>query len=110
MVVLNLDENGVIPCSLPKTDEELLLRRRSVETQTDLNDFAERQQKLMEHFIVLTGEMSAHLNATSRWDLFVQYRGAREKPLRTAFVTTEVKALPCFVFVGHGYVKHAGSQ
>lgn len=53
-VVLNLDQNRVLQCSLPKTDRRLLLMGRDAEAQTKQNDFLVMDGQSSRYFFIIT--------------------------------------------------------
>lgn len=109
-VVLNLDENGVSPCILPKTDERLLLTKRGAAAQAEQDSFVVKGGESLRYLFTTTVEVIAYLYVTPELHLYVHYTGVRKKLLREAFLMEEVEILPNSVFVGHGYVHHAGSE
>lgn len=54
--------------------------------------------------------MSAHLNVTLGFHLYVQHSAARKKLLKDASVIQAVEITPEFVFAGHGSVQHDSNE
>lgn len=86
------------------------MTRRGAAAQTWHKDYAVRDGESLRYFFNATCEVKAHLYGTLGSHLFVPYSAAREKLLREAFVMPEVETPPRPVFVGHGYIQHAGSE
>lgn len=107
--VLNLDDNGVLAGNSPRSGGRLLLTVRGAAAHTRHKYSAIRDGELPRYFLIVTGEVSALLCVTSGSYLYVQYKAARKKLLREAFLMKGVRGLPNSVFFGHEYIPHADS-
>lgn len=95
--VLNLDWNGIMPCSHFETGGRLLLTARDVKAQTAHSYFAVRNGQSQGYFLFLTGEVGVRFYVSPGSDLYVYYSGERNKLLRDAFVMKEMKSPPISV-------------
>lgn len=80
--VLNLRENEVLPCSLPKADEGLLLTGRGTKTQTGHKYFVVMDGESLGYMFTVTGEVSAHVYVTPWLHVYVHHNNAQKKLLR----------------------------
>lgn len=70
-VVLHLDDNGVLPCSLPRTGGSLLLMKLGAAAQTGHSDFVVKIGESPEYSFIVTVELSTQLYVALDSHLYV---------------------------------------
>lgn len=106
--VLNLDEDGGNVSAIPKSGGRFLLARRDCPHQTGLNNLLYDKQESTGSFVVVTWKKRSPLWVCPR-SHFDLHRGADMKRKLTSLLKMEQVETPEeSVFIGHGYIQHAG--
>lgn len=108
--VLNLDQKSLLPCSLPRTGEGLLPAGCGAATYREQNYFAAWDVEPSRNFSKANSGVSAHLYVTLGSHLYVNYNALQKELLKEAFLMAEVELSTTSVYVGRGYLQHAGSH
>ena len=109
LALMDIDNKGQWKCSFPRTGGRLLLSSRHLEDQAGHNDFPYRQNDCPGFFIIVTGNEQVNLWVCKSSHQYVWYQPNEKRELADILVMSEITIAPHSVFIGHGYLQHAGA-
>ena len=109
LALMGVDSDGEWNCRIPVTGGRGLLSGKHVDHQAGHNDFPARRNLCPGYFIIVTGNDAVTLWLTKSSYHYVWYSEEDLKGLADIMVMSQILIRPNSIFIGHGYLQHAGS-
>lgn len=106
--LIGLDDDGQLETSLLATGGRFLLTGKGVTDQCGRNDFCVEVDVSPGYSVIDTGHHGSFLHVCPFSHSYVLYHQMRKYVLANTLKMEEVDITPFSLFVGHGYVQHAG--
>lgn len=112
-LLLNIDENGRHALWMPATGGRFLISgglNGGVKPQVGHNDFPAHKGKSPGYFFIVTGNEVGKLYVCKGSHHYVFYPTAAKRALAKHLKLESIELPPNSVFVGHGWLQHAGAE
>jgi len=108
---LNLDDNGACPSFFPRTGGRFLLSGKNCGIQVEHQDFlVDDSISSPGYFIIVTGPEDGSLMVCPGSHKFVHYTEDEKLALGDVLKYERITIPANSVFIGHGYLQHAGDE
>lgn len=104
-----MDFDGKAESWLPATGGRFLLSGEDVVDQCGHNDFAVKDTLSPGYFVIVSGIRGASLMVCPGSQKYVRYNPGRRELIRRSLQMEEIMIPPLSMFIGHGYLQHAGA-
>ena len=109
VALLNLDHDVYFKSWLPGTGGRLLLTGKDADDQCGHNDFVVRDGESPGYFVIANGPHTTSLLVAPSSHKYVKYEKSRLHMLSRTLEMEEIDIPPFSLFIGHGYLQHAGA-
>jgi len=109
LALMGVDNDGKWKCRIPSTGGRALISGKGLSDQNGHNDFEYRKGLCPGFFVIVTGNDLVHLWVCKSSHQYIWYSDADKRDLADLMVLSQIQIQPNSIFIGHGYLQHAGS-
>ena len=106
---MGIDNDGKWKCRIPTTGGRALISGRGLSDQNGHNDFEYRKGLCPGFFAIVTGNDLVNLWVCKSSHQYIWYSDTDKRYLADLIVLSQIQIQPNSIFIGHGYLQHAGS-